>query len=286
MKQITFWKSVENKFKYPTKRYVLIFNKWQITPRTNLSISEFDSKEEVAEEISLLNKFYHDTPRPEKIKDKAWRSWDKRYTYSYKNGGWWWGYIVLDFKDEKCLEIGHDGFGSYKRMKDFDLYAKDYFFRKNDEIPIDYNFDEGEYEGWIQFRWGDGKNAIGYVEPEVEKKERPGVDEYWEVYDEATDSYRRKKVRVVYVDWDEPLPKKEKGIKYMRPNKEPVLFPGDFGYKSDLNISEWSLAEEIAGDEYLDKNGKRRFEIEEPTTSSIGDMLGDDNPLLKLKFDD
>lgn len=286
MKQITFWKSVENKFKYPTKRYVLIFNKWQITPRTNLSISEFDSKEEVAEEISLLNKFYHDTPRPEKIKDKTWRSWDKRYTYSYKNGGWWWGYIVLDFKDEKCLEIGHDGFGSYKRMKDFDLYAKDYFFRKNNEIPIDYNFDEGEYEGWIQFRWGDGKNAIGYVEPEVEKKERPGVDEYWEVYDEATDSYRRKKVRVVYVDWDEPLPKKEKGIKYMRPNKEPVLFPGDFGYKGDLNISEWSLAEEIAGDEYLDKNGKRRFEIKEPTTSSIGDMLGDDNPLLKLKFDD
>lgn len=286
MKHLTFWDSVSNKFKRPTKRYVLIFDKWQITSRRNLSISEFDSTEEVAEEISLINKFYNDTPKPEKIRDKNYTTWNKKYTYSYKNDRWWWGYMVLDMEKEKCLEIGHDGFAAFKRIRDFDLEAKDYFFRKDGEIPDNYDFAEGEYDGWIQFRWGDGKNAIGYVEPEKEVVERPGVDEIREVYNPATDSYIRKKVRVVYVDWDEPLPKKEKGIIYERPNKEPVIFPGEFGYEGDLNTNEWSLAEEIAGDEYLDKNGKKRFEIEEPTTSSIADMLGEDNPLLKLKFDD
>lgn len=33
--------------------------------------------------------------------------------------------------------------------------------------------DEGEYDGWLQFRWGDGKNAIGYKE----KKEKRNNDE-------------------------------------------------------------------------------------------------------------
>lgn len=30
--------------------------------------------------------------------------------------------------------------------------------------------DDGEYEGWLQFRWGDRKNALDYVEPEKPKK--------------------------------------------------------------------------------------------------------------------
>ena len=38
-------------------------------------------------------------------------------------------------------------------------------FAEND-VPIDYIWDAGEYEGWLQFKWGDGKNAVVYVKPE------------------------------------------------------------------------------------------------------------------------
>ncbi len=42
------------------------------------------------------------------------------------------------------------------------LELKDIFFRGNNEVPEDYQWDSGEYEGWLQYRWGDGKNAINY----------------------------------------------------------------------------------------------------------------------------
>lgn len=40
------------------------------------------------------------------------------------------------------------------------LEELDFFFRGPSEVPEDYKWDTGEYEGWLQFRWGDGKNAI------------------------------------------------------------------------------------------------------------------------------
>lgn len=40
------------------------------------------------------------------------------------------------------------------------LAELDFFFRGPLEIPEDYKWDVGEYEGWLQFRWGDGKNAV------------------------------------------------------------------------------------------------------------------------------
>jgi hypothetical protein len=44
------------------------------------------------------------------------------------------------------------------------LSKLDFFFRGPHEVPEDYKWDTGEYEGWLQFRWGDGKNAITYGE--------------------------------------------------------------------------------------------------------------------------
>jgi hypothetical protein len=62
------------------------------------------------------------------------------------------------------------------------LYIKDYLFRGEDEIPADYKWDDGEYEGWLQFRWGDGTNAVGYVKPESTKKNE-SIDEPDDAYD-------------------------------------------------------------------------------------------------------
>lgn len=288
----TFWRYLKRNYNIdrPTK-YCVIFNIWK-DKLESFSCTEFDTLDDALDEAKELNKMYSSTPKPfknyhEKGKYRDGRGWRyDPYDWDFSDGRQFWGYIVLDMIEHKFIKVVNGlHMSSYTvscikpTLGDYDM-----FFRDEDEIPDDYLWDNrGEYNGWLQFRWGDRKNAIDYKEPP--KKERPGVVEIREFYDEATDSYIKKKVRVVYVDWDAPLPKKEKGIIYERPNKEPVLFPGDFGYDKDLNINEWSLAEEIAGDEYLEKKGKKRFEIEEPTTSSIADMLGDDNPLLKLKFD-
>lgn len=287
---LTFWAYAKANYNVNRpKKYAVLFSSWyEGNMAKSFSCTEFDTLDEALEEAKLINKLYSDTPKPVKIY-KEIRSkyspkckWNNNYIWDFSNGGYFWGYMVIDMINEKFVKIinGLRVFG-YNLTSKPGLSDYDMFFRGEDEIPQDYEWDErGEYEGWLQFRWGDGKNAIDYVEPP--KKERPGVDEIWEVYDEATDTYKKQKVRVVYVDWKDPLPKREKGIKYLRPNKEPVLFPGDFGYEDDLNMGEWSLAEEMAGDEYLNKMGKKNFDIEKPTTSSIAEILGDKNPLLKL----
>ena len=72
---------------------------------------------------------------------------------------------------EECKIIEWGGFCMLNIHKDGDLRrTKDYLFRGPDEIPKGYEWDDGEYEGWLQFRWGDGKNTIGYVEPQKSKK--------------------------------------------------------------------------------------------------------------------
>jgi hypothetical protein len=59
------------------------------------------------------------------------------------------------------------------------------------------------------------------------------------------------------VEWDKELPeKRQKGVKYIRPNGEPVMWPGEFGYDNDYSLHQWSLEEESAAkgiDEYDNK---------------------------------
>ena len=285
---MTFWTYAKDKYNIdrPNKYAVIFSTYYDSLSARSFSCTPFDTIDEALEEAKLINIFYTNTPKPTKIFNERYinyRKYSKEFSLDFSNGSYFWGYAVIDMINQKFIKIVNEvrAFG-YKLTNKPTLKDYDMFFRGEDEIPQDYEWDErGEYIGWLQFRWGDRKNALDYVEPP--KKERPGVDEWWDIYDEATDTYKKQKVRVVYVDWDEQLPKKEKGIKYLRPNKEPVKFPGDsYGFEEDYSSQEWSLAEEIAGEEYLKKKGNKKFEIEEPTTSSIADMLGDNNPLLKL----
>ena len=50
------------------------------------------------------------------------------------------------------------------------METKDYFFRDPEVCPDEYMFKDGEYAGWLKFKWGDGTNAIGYVKPPKQKK--------------------------------------------------------------------------------------------------------------------
>ena len=177
---------------------------------------------------------YSSTPKPFKNYHKKGKYRDGRgwrydpYDWDFSDGRQFWGYIVLDMIEHKFIKVVnglHMSSYTVSAIKPT-LAQYDMFFRGEDEIPEDYQWDiRGEYAGWIQFRWGDGKNAIDYIEPE--KQERPGVDEWREIYDEATDTYKRKKVRVVYVGWDDPLPKKEKGLIYKQFANNTELFMKD-----------------------------------------------------------
>jgi len=273
----TFWWHVKRIYNIDRpKKYCVVFNTYEDGPKA-FSVTPFNTLEEAMEEAKLINIMYSNTPKPQK---NYHRISNGKYDLDYSNGAYFWGYIVLDMINNKIIkvinEVRHFGYTINNKTS---LIIQDVLFRGEDEIPVDYIWDErGEYNGWLQFRWGDGKNSIGYVEEP--KKERPGKDEYFNVWDDSKEIYVRKKIRVVRVDWNDPLPKPEKGITYLRPNNEPVIFPGEFGYKGDYSLQEWSLHEEIAGDEYID-NGNTLDKKE--STSSIADILGDNNPLLKLK---
>jgi len=286
---LTFWQYAKARFNInrPTK-YCIIFNTWKDSYEyESFSCTEYDTLDDAMEEVKLLNEMYCNTPKPQKVYSKNGRHKDgigwryDSYDWDFSDGRYFWGYAVLDMINNKFIKIVNGlnnkvcCLSKNPELKDYDM-----FFRGEDEIPHDYKWDiRGEYLGWLQYRWGDGKNAIGYVEP---TKERPGKDEYVNVWDESKDTYIRKKIRVVRVDWKDPLPKPEKGITYLRPNNEPVIFPGEFGFEGDYSLQEWALSEEIAGDEYINKGNTLD---KKESTSSIADILGDNNPLLKLKFD-
>ena len=132
-----------------TKRYVLIFNKFTKYKLISKSITEYDTLKEANEEIKLIHELYENDPRPEVVRQCG------DYTeYNFDNGGYFWGYVLLDFKEERILKWGNDYlYGDMVWKKCDKLFLKDYFFRKKDEIPEGYGFDKDEYCGWLIYRW-------------------------------------------------------------------------------------------------------------------------------------
>lgn len=64
------------------------------------------------------------------------------------------GYVVLDTQKEKVIKWSITKCIVGVNSKTSKLYLMDYLFRKDDEIPKDYKWDDGEYKGWLQYRWG------------------------------------------------------------------------------------------------------------------------------------
>lgn len=132
-----------------TKRFMVIFQKWS-DRIFNQEVEEFDKLSETDDYIKLINEVYCNENETDRFGNKIYI-----------------GYVVLDFLKEKVLKWGKEE-KLYKIGKiNGSEMVKDFFFRRDDEIPKDYKWDDGEYEGWLRFRWGDGKNAVGY------KKNKP-----------------------------------------------------------------------------------------------------------------
>ena len=268
-KHLTWWE--DHKIPRPTKRYVVIFNTFRDHLETR-DITEYDTESEALEEAKLLNIYYQDTPKPQREQTEESHHWHKQYRWIYPEpSARWWGYLVLDMTGAELLKVGGAGlYIAYLRTltkKEFDLTWTDRFFREPTEIPEEYPWDDPEeYEGWLRYRWGDGKNSLTYREPEKPKEVRHGDLRLGEVWSEALGRYVTVTKRVMVIPWDQSLPeKRQKDVVYKRPNGEPVLWPGEFGYDGDYNMQPWSLEEELADnpDNYENK----------AATSTIGDSL-------------
>lgn len=212
-----------------SKRYALILEEWgkwfrDVRKSFKRDITEYDTLEEAKEYAEFLDLALENIKRPDEFKTigkfrsgsksarKYYNITDTYYkwingervevneTEVYENDRYWWGYVIVDFEEEKFIQFGGIGLRNYsiQDMKSRKPILMDLIFRKPGEIPEGYKWDEGEYEGWLQFRWGDGKNAIGYVEPKKQKEKEedepfyyPGRDEIenYLVGDELQDKF-------------------------------------------------------------------------------------------------
>ena len=169
-------------------------------------ITKFDDIKEVEDFVKLIDEIYSGITRPDVNESYKYRKKAPKYcksneeNYIYDENHFWWGYAVLDYKNEKVIMQGGVGlYDFWNPMKS--LAILDRYFRKEGEVPKDYVWDINEYEGWLRFRWGDGENAIDKVkarrakEDELKKKAKKQEEqEDWTAfeYDEEYDMYRFK----------------------------------------------------------------------------------------------
>ena len=164
----------------------------------------FDTKEEVDEYVNLFEGVCSNIKPPKFINknDAIFKRNDERL----------WGYVIADTERNEVIKWGGHCLRDIKQSyngtrymchqltnKNNDkinkLIIKDYLFRGKDEIPQNYRWDNGEYEGWLQFRWCDGKNSIDYVNtsPKINKNKKPinNID-FDNFSDEIEDYFARK----------------------------------------------------------------------------------------------
>lgn len=184
------WQTYQKAYKF-TKRYVVYSYSWwwpeydekrgydwlhdSLAFKTN-EYAEFNTLSEANEFIRYSQEVYKDTEKPTLINEYFLdKDTNKRYNWGdhrpagciricdhYEcNGGKqkFIGYLIFDYQDSKIVNMIGDKHPDFKNYKK-DLSLLDNLFRKPGEIPEDYKWDNGEYEGWLQFRWGNGLNAI------------------------------------------------------------------------------------------------------------------------------
>lgn len=165
------------------RKYIVITNIWGKKYNIYGSLVDtfreereyFATMAQVNEYVALFEAICADYKIPESVKD------GKETLYMPKRDGERvWGYVIGDTENNSILRFG--GIKMYNINKNSPkLRVKDYIFRQPDEIPHGYKWDEGEYEGWLQYRWGDGKNAVGYIEKERSKPKKEKHEDFEEI---------------------------------------------------------------------------------------------------------
>ena len=134
----------------------------------------FDTLEDLKAYIKLFEDICKTYEIPKEYQRNTWdrKHHDRKPVYKFENENQRiWGYVVGNTETQTIEKWGGISLQNLSK-RDSMLRQKDYLFRGHDEIPKNYKWDVGEYEGWLQYRWGDRKNALDYVEPEKPKKEK------------------------------------------------------------------------------------------------------------------
>lgn len=207
-RHLTYWQRSNGTSTYPSERYVVLFSTWDDMPRSR-TCTKYETLDEALEEIKLINKLYTDTPKPQKNyhdkgkhSNKGWYGKYQKYDWDFSNGAYFWGYALLDMQECKFIKVVNEfHYGGFSiSSKNNDLYIYDFYFRKDNEIPFDFNWHKNEYDGWLQFRWGNGKNAIDKTSPEElleanKKKKYKPKDKYFKKYDEDIELTEEEKIQ-------------------------------------------------------------------------------------------
>ena len=177
---------ITNIWGYKASRYSTFDTKdWKYNASyTDQEKVEFDDLNEAKDYIKLFEDICSIYERPELSTKKYHGDKNREYIFDSSNKALW-GWLMGD-RETKKLTWGGDKLKNYNNSCDKRVLY-DILFRGPDEIPKNYKWDFGEYEGWLQFRWGDGENAIDYVEKEKPKKEFNHIDDE-EVIDEPIDT--------------------------------------------------------------------------------------------------
>lgn len=181
------------------KKWLIVTNIWGKKKNAWGNLSEsfkeereyFDTFEDLKAYIKLFEEICSTYKMPEEDPKDKWynkrRIGDHKTYYNFKNENERvWGYVVGNTETQTIEKWGGISLLNLSK-KDSVLRQKDYLFRGPDEIPKNYKWDSGEYEGWLQYRWGDGKNAIGYVEPKKKKKIEDIAEDHSEAYERLYD---------------------------------------------------------------------------------------------------
>ena len=147
-------------------------------------ITKFDDIKEVKDFVKLIDEIYSGITRPDVNESYKYRKKAPKHcksneeNYIYDENHFWWGYVLMDFEEEKCVRYGGLSIKGYLNPTK-SLALKNKYFLKDGEIPKDYVWDGNEeYEGWLQYRWGNGENAIEKVRKRKAKEKELADIEY------------------------------------------------------------------------------------------------------------
>jgi len=170
----TYWWHPSGNSK-PKSRYIILFSLKGLHGITGYSRSEYDDLHECYNECDELDDMYDNHPIPvlkDNVKIEKGKTPNISFDaiWDYNNGKSWWGYLVLDMKECKAIRVGgfglfiKRGFDTYRCIsscKDVNNYARlrDFFFRDTNICPDDYDWQNGEYDGWLQYKWGRWKKC-------------------------------------------------------------------------------------------------------------------------------
>ena len=196
------------------KRYILITNIWgrkadkiygwnYKDPTRNSIVCdeervEFDTVDEARTHIELFEENCGTFDKARRRDHFKWleKHYDSNYIFETPTQRAW-GWLLADRETMNWVWGGEKLYEYDNRTNK--LILKDMLFRGPDEIPKNYKWDDGEYEGWLQYRWGDRKNAVGYVEKNTPKNtthnNEPLEDDYEDWEDSVEDEYIRKETK-------------------------------------------------------------------------------------------